>query len=67
MPGVEGPQLPGVSGVGLKVQFCHPQSQVVQEGPLRLLSSFSRSVAFEVFIFFSRLEDSFNGLRNKSP
>ena len=27
-------------GVGLSVQFCHPQSQVVQQGPLRSLSSF---------------------------
>ena len=27
-------------GVGLKVQFCLPGSQVVQQGPLRSLSSF---------------------------
>ena len=26
--------------VGLKVQSCHPRSQVVQQGPLRSLSSF---------------------------
>ena len=45
-------------GVGLSVQFCHPQSQVVQQGPLRLLSSLSTSEAFEVFISFSKPEDS---------
>ena len=48
-------------GVGLKVQFCLPGSQVVQQGPLRPLSSLCRPEAFETFIFFSRLEDSFTG------
>ena len=48
--------------VGLKVQFCHPRSQVAQQGPLKLLSSFSRPKAFEVFIFFSRPKDSFINL-----
>ena len=36
--GVEGPRLMQSAwsfGVGRKVQFCHPQSQVVQQGPLR--------------------------------
>ena len=32
---------------------------MVQQGPLRSLSSFSRPKAFDVFIFFSRPEDSF--------
>ena len=46
--------------VGLKVQLCHPRSQMVQQGPLWPLS-LCRPEAFEVFIFFSRLEDSFTG------
>ena len=46
-------------GAGLKVKFCHPQSQVVEQGPLKSLSSFSRPEDFEVFIFFSRPKDSF--------
>ena len=53
--GVEGPRLMQSArsiGVGLKVQFCHPRSQVVRQEPLRSLSSFSRPEAFEVFIFF---------------
>ena len=32
---------------------------MVQQGPLRSLFSFSRPKAFEVFIFFSRPQDSF--------
>ena len=51
--------LPGVSGRDLKFNFCHSRNQVVQQGPLRLLSYFSRLEAFEVFIFFSRPKDSF--------
>ena len=46
-------------GAGVKVQFCHPRSQVVQQGPLKSLSSFSRPEDLEVFIFFSRPKDSF--------
>ena len=43
--GVEGPGLMHSAwciGVGLKVQFCCPRSQVVQQGPLKSLYFFSR-------------------------